>query len=208
MSTPTPNASPIRFLQQENVRLRDENRLLSEEADCLRRYIRALQRLQETVERFTPEQEILALLDQTLRCALALLDADDGSLVLINEETDELVFVLVHGTVREKALGYRFDRRQGIAGWVAEHLEPAIVDNVRADPRFFPDIDEVFGFVTVSLVAVPLAARGKVLGVIEVINRRSGEPFTEDDASLLSVLATLSASALDYAACTPMQAKE
>ena len=208
MSTPTPNASPIRFLQQENMRLRDENRLLSEEADCLRRYIRALQRLQETVERFTPEQEILALLDQTLRCALALLDADDGSLVLINEETDELVFVLVHGTVREKALGYRFDRRQGIAGWVAEHLEPAIVDNVRADPRFFPDIDEVFGFVTVSLVAVPLAARGKVLGVIEVINRRSGEPFTEDDASLLSVLATLSASALDYAACTPMQAKE
>ena len=208
MSTPTPNASPIRFLQQENVRLRDENRLLSEEADCLRRYIRALQRLQETVEQFTPEQEILALLDQTLCCALALLDADDGSLVLINEETDELVFVLVHGTVREKALGYRFDRRQGIAGWVAEHLEPAIVDNVRADPRFFPDIDEVFGFVTVSLVAVPLAARGKVLGVIEVINKRSGEPFTTDDASLLSVLATLSASALDYAACTPMQAKE
>jgi len=201
------DARLIRFLQQENIRLKDENQLLTEEVRALRRYIRALQRLQETVHRFTPEQDILALLDETLDCALVLLDAADGSLMLIDEETDELVFVLVHGAVRERLPGYRFDRRQGIAGWVVEHAEPAIVNNVHTDPRFLPELDKVLGFETRSLVAVPLAARGRVLGVIEVLNKRSGEDFTADDASLLSILAALSASALDYAASAPVGAE-
>ena len=190
----------IRFLQQENVRLKDENQLLNDEVQALRRYVRALQGLQQTVHRFTPEQDVLALLDTTMDCALELLDAIDGSLMLIDEETDELVFVLVHGAVRETMTGHRFDRRKGIAGWVAERGEPAIVGNVRTDARFMPELDERFGFVTRSLVAVPLAARGKVLGVIEVLNKRSGEGFTDDDASSLLILAALSASALDYAA--------
>jgi len=205
---PTDDARFIRFLQQENTCLKDENRLLTDEVRALRRYIRALQRLQETVQRFTPEQKILALLDETLECALVLLDATDGSLSLIDEETDESVFVLVYGAVRETLPGYRFDRRLGLAGWVAEHAEPVVVHDVRADSRFLPEVDERFDFVTHSLVAVPLAARGKVLGVIEVVNKRSGEDFTEDDASLLSVLATLAASALDYAASAPAEAEE
>ena len=205
---PDESVSFVKFLQQESIRLRNENQLLRDEVDGLRRCMRAFQRLQKTVQHFTPEQEVLALLDETLYCALALLNAEDGSLTLIDEETDELVFVLIHGTVRKEALGYRFDRRQGIAGWVAEHIEPAIIDNVRADPRFSPKVDEALGFVTVSLIGVPLAVRGKALGVIEVINKSSGEPFTEDDASLLSVLATLTASALDYAASASPQAEE
>jgi GAF domain-containing protein len=196
-------AHVMRFLQQENARLKDEKQLLTEEVHALRRYVRALQRLQETVHSFAPEQDLLALLDETMACALALVDAADGSLMLIDEETAELVFVLVHGAVRGTLTGHRFDRRKGIAGWVAEHVEPAIVPNVRTDTRFLPEMDERFGFVTRSLVAVPLVARGKVLGVMEVLNKRSGGDFTEDDASLLSILAALSASALDYAASTP-----
>jgi len=177
----TADARLIRFLQQENARLKDEKHLLTDEVQALRRYVRALRKLQQTVQRFTPEQDILALLDRTMQSALELLDATDGSLMLIDEETDELVFVLVHGVGRETMTGHRFGRRKGIAGWVAEHVEPAIVGNVRSDAR-------------------PLAARGRVLGVIELLNKRSGEGFTEDDASLLAILATLSASALDYAA--------
>jgi GAF domain-containing protein len=198
----------MRFLQQENARLKDQNQLLTDEVHALRRYVRALQALQETIQRFTPEQDVLALLDRTLNCALELLDAIDGSLMLIDDETDELVFVLVHGVGRETMVGHRFDRRRGIAGWVAEHVQPAIVGNVRADSRFLPEIDERFDFVTRSLVAVPLAARGRVLGVVEVLNKRSGEGFTEDDASLLSILATISASALDYAASAMEEAEE
>jgi len=195
----------VRFLQQECSRLQDENQLLTYEVHDLRRYIRALQELQKTVQHFTPEQDILALLDETLECALALLDATDASLMLIDEETDELVFVLVHGAAGETLPGYRFGRRQGIAGWAAEHVEPVIVNNVRTDPRFLNQVDERVGFETRSLIAVPMAARGRVLGVIEGINKRPGGNFTEDDASLLAILATLAASALDYAASAPIE---
>ncbi|MCP4540233.1 MAG: GAF domain-containing protein [Chloroflexi bacterium] len=205
MSTETGDAKLVRFLRQECARLQDEKKLLLDEVYALRRYIRALQDLQETVQHFTPEQDILALLGETLACAMTLLDTTDGSLMLIDEETNELVFVLVHGAASDTLVGKRFDRQQGIAGWAADHAEPVIVNNVRTDTRYFPEIGESIGFDTRSLIAMPLAARGKVLGVIEVINKRSGEKFTDDDVNLLAILATLSASALDYAASVEIE---
>jgi GAF domain-containing protein len=198
----------MRFLQQECARLKDENELLSEELQALRRYVRELQAFQETVQEFTPEQDIVTLLDDTLDSALELLDCDDGSLSLVDEEADELVFVLVHGTSKETLQGHRIGRQEGIVGWVVDNGEPAIVNDVDSDPRFLRDLDEAFGFVTLKLVCVPLAARGRALGAIEVINKRSGDDFTEEDASILSVLASLAASALDYAASTPLDSEE
>jgi signal transduction protein with GAF and PtsI domain len=202
------NAQFVRFIQQECSRLKEENQALTDEVRALRRYVGALREFQETIQHFTREQDVLALLDETMECALELLDADDGSFILVDEETDELIFVLVHGSVREALQGYRFDRRQGIAGWVADYAEPVIVGNVKADSRFLPEIDERFGFETCSLVAVPLVARGRVLGVIEVVNKRSGEDFTEEDVSSLSILATLAACALDYTASAPVEGEE
>lgn len=193
------DAQFVRFLQQECSRLKDENEMLVEEINALRRYVRALQDFQGTVQDFTPEQDVLALLDETMIYALDLLEAEDGSLMLVDEETDEMVFVLVHGTVRQMLEGYRFDRGLGIAGQVTESGEPAIINDVSGVAYFLPEIDERFGFVTQSLVAAPLVARGRVLGVLEVLNKRSDDGFTKDDASVLSVLATLAALALDFA---------
>jgi len=195
------DAQFVRFLQQECSRLKDENDMLVEEINALRRYVRALQDFQATVQDFAPEQDVLALLDETMVYALDLLEAEDGSLILVDEETDEMVFVLVHGTVRQMLEGYRFDRSLGIAGQVAESGEPTIFNDVSGVSYFLPEIDERFGFVTQSLVAVPLIARGRVLGVLEVLNKRSDDGFTQDDASVLAVLATLAALALDFATC-------
>ena len=111
--------------------------------------------------------------------------------------------MLVHGSIDEVLPGHRFSRQQGIAGWVAENKQPVSIDNVYSDPRFWPELDERFGFATRSLVAVPLIARGRTLGVIEAINKQSGDSFTEEDVNLLSILATIAATALDYAASTP-----
>ncbi|MBN1812993.1 MAG: GAF domain-containing protein [Anaerolineae bacterium] len=198
----------VRFLQQECARVKDENEVLIEEVNALRRYVRALQDFQQTVQEFTPEQDVLALLDETMVYALDLLEAEDGSLMLVDEETDEMVFVLVHGTVRQMLEGYRFDRGLGVAGQVAESGEPAIINDVSGVSYFLPEVDERFGFVTQSLVAAPLIARGRVLGVLEVLNKRSDDGFTEDDASVLSVLATLAALALDFATSTASENKE
>jgi len=199
------NSHLLRFLQSQNAQLRDENQQLTEEVQALRRYIHSLQRFQETVWHFTPEQDVLALLEDTLDSAMALLDAADGSLLLLDEETDELVFVLVYGAIREILPGYRLDRHEGLAGWALDNAQPALVKHAPTDGRFFAGLDKKFGFQTRALVAVPLIARGHPLGVIEVLNKRSGEEFTDDDVALLSILSTLAASALDYAASTPME---
>jgi GAF domain-containing protein len=202
------DAQIIRFMREQNAQLKAENEALSTEVEALRHYIRSLQRFQTMVQRFTPEHDVLELLEQTLDSAMELMDANDGSLLLLDEETDELVFVLVYGAVRETLPGYRFNAHQGIAGWVLDHEEPQIVNNARADKRFLADFDEQLNFETRSLIAVPIIARGTSFGVIEVLNKRSGEPFTYDDADLLSILATLAATALDYAVSAPEEAPQ
>jgi len=205
---PQENTRVIRFLQQENARLKKENRVLYDEVYALRRYIKTLHRVQESVQHFTPEKEVLALLDETLDSALELLDATDASLLLIDEETEELVFVLVHGSVNETLPGYRIDRDQGIAGWVTENVELAIVNDVHSDWRFSSTVDESSDFTTHSVIAAPLTARDEVLGVIEVLNKRSGEDFNNDDANALSILATLAAFALESVTSAPEEANE
>ena len=186
----------VRAVQQENAQLKDE-------VSHLRDYVHSLQLLYHAIQQLLSAKDIMPLLDKTLYYAVTVLDARDGALLLTDEEKDELVFVLVQGTVQERLPGYRISRKEGIAGWVAEHREPAVVNNVRADPRFSGKVDQAFKFQTDSMVCVPLVARGRVLGVIEVLNKSGGQGFTEADQDLLSILALFAAIALDDLAHMP-----
>jgi len=193
----TSNPQVIRFLQQENTRLQEENAILQEENRALHRYIDALEDLYWAAQRITSEENLLALLDQILHNAMVVLRAEDGSLLLLDEETDELVFAVVHGDIRGELRGYRIGADIGIAGWVATESEPLIANNPRQDWRFSAQIDEAFGFVTRSILCVPMITRGKLVGVIELLNKYDGSEFTETDATLLSILGHVAATALE-----------
>jgi GAF domain-containing protein len=84
----------------------------------------------------------------------------------------------------------------GIVGWVASQREPLIVDNPRQDGRFSLAVDEEFSFVTRSILCVPMITRGKLMGVIELLNKAEGE-FVETDATLLLILGQVAAIALE-----------
>jgi NtrC-family two-component system sensor histidine kinase KinB len=184
------DAQFLRTIQQENARLK-------EEVSRLRDYMSNLQSLNRAAHHLLSEKDIMTLLDKTLYYALTVLDSQDGALLLKDDDTNELVFVLVQGRVREKLPGYRIPWCEGIAGWVAEHREPAVANNARGDPRFSHQVDQSFDFETRKLVCVPLIARGKVLGVIEVLNKSGGQDFAEADVDLLSLLAVIAAIVLD-----------
>jgi GAF domain-containing protein len=190
------NTSALRFLQQENARLQEENKALREDSLAFRRYMEALKDLYGATQQITSEENLFALLDQILYNALSVLRAEDGSLLLLDEETNELAFVLVHGDIRNELRGYRIKADTGIAGWVARQREPLIVNNPRQDGRFSLDIDEEFSFVTRSILCVPMMARGKLIGVIELLNKRDDE-FTEADATMLLILGQVAAIALE-----------
>ncbi len=191
----------LRFLQQENQRLLEEDRRLRQEAMALRDYLNGLRSLQQAAEAITAEQEPLALLDKILYAALTVIDAAGGSILLLDEEKDELVFVVAHGKLGSALLGYRISAETGIAGWVVTHKEPQVVNNVRTDQRFSSSVDDTFHFETYSLLAVPMVARGRVLGVIEVLNKFNQQDFNETDVDLLSTLAYIAATTIDRLEC-------
>jgi len=177
------------FLHQEVRRLQEENRALQQEIGELRKYVDAVQALVDAVDSLKPDTEIMPLLDRILQSALVVINAKDGSLLVSDEESGELVFVLVHGEVdKSKLLGYRLPPDKGVAGWVAKEGKPAIVDAPRTDRRFFPTIDDAFNFRTQSILAVPIIGRQKVLGVIEILNKYADKPFTKADQALVVLL--------------------
>lgn len=193
----TSSTQLVRFLQQENARLQDENQRLQGENRALRQYIDALKDLDTAAQRIMSEENLLDLLNEILYEAMVVIRAEDGSLLLLDEETDELVFAVVHGDIQGELRGYRIGADIGIAGWVATEGELLITNNPRQDWRFSPQIDEAFGFVTRSILCVPMITRGKVMGVIELLNKYNGNQFVEADAALLSILAHVAGTALD-----------
>lgn len=168
----------------------------------IRRYeerIAALQHLQEIARSLASELNLDPLLKRILRSAVDVMGAQGGSLLLVDQRTDELVFRVVEGGAGETLLKTRMPTTQGIAGWTFTQGEPVIVQDVHQDQRFYSRIDESLGHETSSLVSVPLVSKGEKLGVLQVLNKKSGEGFTPDDLDLLTTFAAQSATAIENA---------
>ena len=88
-------------------------------------------------------------------------------------------------------------RGRGIAGWVLENSEALLVPDAYADPRFFPDVDKRTGYRTRSILCVPLARKGQVIGVLQVLNPTERLAFDEADLEAFKAYANLAATAID-----------
>ena len=169
----------VRFLREEVKRLTEENHDLRESLQALNESVRAIALLYHELRKINAETDILKLLGHILDVSLAVLKATDGSLLLQDEATGELVFAVVRGKVTDRLTGYRLPKGAGIAGWVVEHCEPQVILDVRHDTRFYPQVDEASGITTRSMVCVPvLLDNGRVLGVVEILNKISDREFT------------------------------
>jgi signal transduction histidine kinase len=158
--------------------------------------IAALTVLQDVARNLTSELDLNKLLREIVRSAVRVLKASDGSLLLWDEATNELVFTVTEGGVGEALEGRRMPADKGIAGWVLTHRQPDIVHKVRSDRRFYRAIDESLGYHTSSLIAVPMITKGQGIGVLEVLNKESGERFDENDRDILYALAGQAAIAI------------
>ncbi len=125
--------------------------------------------------------------------------SEASTLMLVDETTGDLFFSVPTGPKAGTLLDVKLKKGQGIAGWVVENERPVMVDNVEEDPRFYPGIDRMSGFQTRSILAVPLKAKGKIIGVLEVLNKADGSTFTEEDALLLTIFSEQAAMAIENA---------
>lgn len=157
-----------------------------------------LEKLLEASRALSAALDLPTLLTKVMETAARVTGAETGSLLLIDEKTGELVFDTALGRAGEMVRSVRLKPGEGLAGWVAQQGLPLVVNNVQSDPRWTQRIDEWSLFATQQVAAVPVVYQGRLLGVLEAINK-AGAGFTTTDRRALELLAAETAVALENA---------
>ena len=124
---------------------------------------------------------------------------DTWSLLMVDEEHNELYFAIAVGDAAEALKDVRLKVGEGIAGWVAKNGEQLIVPDVYTDPRFAKRIDEVTQWETRSIICVPLNSKHRVLGVIQLVNVDM-KGFSDQEIFFLQALCDYAAIAIENSA--------
>lgn len=156
-----------------------------------------LELLLEVGRLLSSKLELGELLTSVLELSTKVVDAESASLLLLDEKTHELYFDVALG-LGPDAAKVRLKLGQGIAGSVAKSRKPEIINAVRQDPRWSPAMDAQSGFVTRSILAVPMLIKGHLVGVLEAINKSGGD-FTEADRLAFEAFASQAAVAIENA---------
>jgi diguanylate cyclase (GGDEF)-like protein len=170
-----------------------------EEIGELRRQVERLSLFHEVGKALFSTLDLQKILQTIMEKISDLLQPDTWSLLMLDEHTQELYFEIAIGSGADKLKDIRLKLGEGIAGWVAKHGEPVLVEDVRTDERFSPKFDEMTHTDTRSVVCVPIKGREQILGVIELVNCLGKESFRKEDIPILKSLADYAAIALENA---------
>lgn len=167
------------------------------------RRAKQLATLNEITQQLTSTLEHEPLLQNILESAVQILDCEAGTLFMVDEDTNELVFTVTVGPAASDLIGKRIPAGQGIVGEAVETRAPVVENNTRESKDWAKSTakstDEKTGFSTQALLAVPLQIKERVIGVVEVINKKDGLPFINDDKNLLTAFAGQAAVAVENA---------
>ena len=177
-------------MENVSTHTQDSNRLkrLERELDAARRISQAL----------FQHLDLEALVQQAHQIALDVVDAQAGCVLLAKPETKELVF---YHAIGEKApsMGTAFPWDQGIAGSVFQTGEPVITGDAKQDDRHFNAFDQSTGYTTNDMIALPLKRwEGDPIGVMEIMNKRTGR-LNEEDVAILTIISAMTAISIEEA---------
>lgn len=144
----------------------------------------------------TSEIDYDILFDVIIKQTNKIMDVERCSIFLLDEK-DEMLNAFASAGIA--GLAIQVPKTQGIVGWVFNNREPAIVNNVYEDNRFYSEIDKKSKLQTTNILCVPLINRKKeCIGALEIVNKKNGE-FTNDDQKVLTHLSNYIAIALENA---------
>ncbi len=166
----------------------------------LKQKVRELEVLNEIVQAINSSLKPKEILQIIMEKTADLIKAEGWSVLLLDRARNELVFEAAAGEAGRKLIGMRLKVGQGVAGWVARYGQSLIVPDVTTDPRFYSGVDRQTKFVTKSILCVPMRSRDRITGVVEVVNKIGGEPFTESDLEMFESLVAHVTIALENAA--------
>lgn len=139
------------------------------------------------------------VLNNSMKWAEEFINAEASSVYELDEEKNELFIRIARGEKKEIAKRIRLKVGEGIAGFVVETGQPMVVQDVLKEERFSEIFDKMTGFKTRSMICVPMLLRGSPIGAIQVLNKRSDEPFSHEDLELLTGMSQQIAVAIENA---------
>ncbi len=166
------------------------------------RYTRSMQRYERLLEisrALISTLDIRALLEQIISAASELTDTEAASIMLVDTGTGSLRFEASLDPTGVSLASIEVPIDGSIAGWVVTNSEPLLIADTASDPRHFSKVDEEIRFQTRNLLAVPMCAHHTVIGCLEALNKRRGQPFTDEDVDTLITLAAQAAIAIENA---------
>jgi len=171
---------------------------MSEVGADRKRQVQELSVFHDVAKALTSSLNLDSVLQTIMQKMAEYFRPDTWSLLMVDETTDELYFAIAVGPAADSLKTLRLKMGEGIAGWVAKHGESLIVPDVYKEPRFAKRIDEMTKWQTKSVICVPLRAKHRSLGVIQLINCPM-ETFGDNEMFFLNALCDYAAIAIDNA---------
>jgi diguanylate cyclase (GGDEF)-like protein len=171
---------------------------MSEAGTQLTRHSQELGIFHDVAKALTSSLDLDSILQTIMEKMAEYFRPDTWSLLMVDEERNELYFAIAVGDKAEALKDVRMKVGEGIAGWVAEHGEKVIVPDAMSDPRFAKRVDDVTTWETRSIICVPLRSRLRVLGVIQLVNVDLTQ-FSEQEVFFLQALCDYAAIAIENA---------
>ena len=196
-----PSSKELVFLIKKALKEKEilfENKTLKNSLSNLKQELAFFEEVSKTL---TSTLDLNNILSTIMKNAKKLIKAEAWSFLLIDQETGDLVFEKSSGKKedRKKIKKVRLKIGEGIAGWVAQELIPVVVPDVSTDPRFSSRIDKQISLKTKTIMCVPIKSKGNILGVLEIVNKTTNEPFTKDDLNLILRIVDHAAIAIERA---------
>lgn len=138
--------------------------------------------------------ELDPLLNRIIEAGRDITEAQEASILLYDSTARQLYFQVA--TNMDPMMRGIMVPMDSVAGWIVNNRQPVRIGDVRNDSRYFKKVAKTLSFDTTTLMGVPLVTKDKVIGVLEVLNKQSGE-FNETDEDLLTVLGAQAAIAIE-----------
>jgi signal transduction histidine kinase len=164
---------------------------------ALERRVANLEKMIEVSRALRSAFDLRSLLQLIIEAIVELAHCERSSIFLIDPETGELRFVALTGPEFDLVRDIVVPLESSIAGTVVLSKEPLVVSDVQSDPRFFSHVDQITGQQTKSLLGVPLEIGGRAIGVLQAVNKSSGETFDEEDVETLLMFSSQAAAAIE-----------
>jgi GAF domain-containing protein len=161
---------------------------LTEEAKAARQfaYLNTYQTVSSMLAQSLGMEETM---ETILYCCMEAVSAEAASILLLDDGKQNFYFYQVEGAAKPTLLAATMPAHKGLAGSVLQNEQPEVINDVQNDSRFYREFDAKTEFETRNMIAVPLVAGQEKIGVLEVLNKTDGQPFTEKERLMLMMIA-------------------